>query len=101
LESGMLAHGLDCSGSVLEQVVGCCERGNERSGCINCGEFLVWLRTCLLLRKGVHLNVHVLVGRHTDRLDVPAFERQCSRDFPCPNAHTALSRTDTKCLWWG
>jgi len=29
-------HGLDCSGSGEGQVFGCCERGNERSGCIKC-----------------------------------------------------------------
>ena len=31
---------LDRSGSEQEQVAGCCERGNERSGYIKHGEFL-------------------------------------------------------------
>jgi hypothetical protein len=32
-------------------VVGCCECGNEPSGCMKCGEFLDWPRTCQLLKK--------------------------------------------------
>jgi hypothetical protein len=39
-------HGLDRSCSGYGQVAGCCERGNESSGSINCGEFLEYLRTC-------------------------------------------------------
>jgi hypothetical protein len=34
---------------LLWQVVGACECGNEPSGSIKCGEFLDYLRTCLLL----------------------------------------------------
>ena len=33
-------HGLDGSGSGLEQVAGFCKSGNEPSGSIKCGEFL-------------------------------------------------------------
>jgi hypothetical protein len=33
-------------------VVGVCECGNEASGSIKCGEFLDYLTTCQLLRKG-------------------------------------------------
>jgi hypothetical protein len=32
-------HGMDCSGSVQEQVAGPSERGNEPSGSINVGNF--------------------------------------------------------------
>ena len=32
----MEERGLDCSGSGLGQVAGCCEQGNEPSGCIKC-----------------------------------------------------------------
>jgi hypothetical protein len=32
--------GLDRSGSGYQQVVGCCEHGNEPSGSTKCGEFL-------------------------------------------------------------
>jgi hypothetical protein len=31
-------------------VAGFCERDNESSGSIKCGEFLDWLRTCLPLK---------------------------------------------------
>ena len=33
-------------GSEQEQVAGSCERGNEPSGSIKCGEFLDYLRNC-------------------------------------------------------
>jgi len=39
----------------LQEVVqeaGTCKRGNEHSGSIKCGEFLDYMRNCLLLRKG-------------------------------------------------
>jgi len=32
-------------------MAGTCERGNEPSGSIKCGEFLDWLKTRLLLKK--------------------------------------------------
>ena len=32
-------HGLDCSDSGQEQVIGCCEQGDEPSSSIKCGEF--------------------------------------------------------------
>ena len=38
--SGMWGYGLDRAGSEKGQVVSCCERGNEPSGSIKCGEFL-------------------------------------------------------------
>jgi hypothetical protein len=34
------------------QVAGTCEYGNEPSGSIKCGEFLDWLQTGWLLKKG-------------------------------------------------
>ena len=37
---------MDWSSSGREQVVGCCEEGNEHLCSINCGEFLDWLRKC-------------------------------------------------------
>ena len=43
-------HGLDRSGSGQGQVAGCCECGNETSGCIKCGEFPVSFSGGLLLR---------------------------------------------------
>jgi hypothetical protein len=38
-------YGLYRAGSGLGQVAGNCERGNELSGFIKCGEILDWLRT--------------------------------------------------------
>ena len=40
-EVGLGGHGLDWSGSGQGQVVGTCECGNETSGSIKCGEFLL------------------------------------------------------------
>ena len=40
----MWGYGLNRSGSVWRQVAGTCERGNELSGSIKCGEFLDKLR---------------------------------------------------------
>jgi hypothetical protein len=37
---GVEGIGGDCCGTVEGQVVGCCERGNEPSVCMKCGEFL-------------------------------------------------------------
>jgi hypothetical protein len=39
-------NGQDWSGSVLGEMVGCCDAGNEPSGSIRCGEFLDQLRNC-------------------------------------------------------
>jgi hypothetical protein len=39
-ELGCLGSGLDWAGSGYRQVAGSCERGNEPSGSIKCGEFL-------------------------------------------------------------
>ena len=39
-------HGLDRSGSWEGQVAGSCDRCNEPSGFIKCGEFLEWLSIC-------------------------------------------------------
>ena len=35
-----VGYGLDRAGSGQGQVAGCCECGNEHSGCIKCWEFL-------------------------------------------------------------
>jgi hypothetical protein len=43
--------GLDWSAVGYEEVAGTCERGNENSGSIKCGEFLDYLMTCWLLRN--------------------------------------------------
>ena len=43
-------HGLDRFGSGQRQVAGSCECGNERSGFMKCGKFLVQFRTRQLLR---------------------------------------------------
>jgi hypothetical protein len=32
-------------------VAGCCEHGNEPSGCLKGGELLDWLSDCQLLKK--------------------------------------------------
>ena len=45
LQKSGMGHGLDCSGSVQEQVTGRFECGNEHSGSIKFGEFLDYLRT--------------------------------------------------------
>jgi hypothetical protein len=37
----------------MGQGASACERGSERLGCINCGEFMGWLRKYLLLEKTV------------------------------------------------
>jgi len=44
-EVGCGEYGLDRAGSGLGQVAGTCDCGNERSGSINCGEFLYYLKT--------------------------------------------------------
>jgi hypothetical protein len=44
-----LAH-LSLSG--LGQVTGCCERGNEYSGLVKCGEFIHYLETSLGSQEG-------------------------------------------------
>ena len=41
----MWEHGLVRAGSGLGQVAGTCDRGNEPSGSVKCGEFLDELRT--------------------------------------------------------
>jgi len=39
-EMGLGRDGVDCSGLGYGHVVGACERGNEHSGSMKCGEFL-------------------------------------------------------------
>ena len=40
-----VGYGTDRAGTGKGQVAGTCECGNEPLGCINCGEFVDWLRT--------------------------------------------------------
>jgi len=42
---------LHSSGSGQLQIAESCERANEPSGSIKCGEFLAWLRNYLLFKK--------------------------------------------------
>jgi hypothetical protein len=44
---GMIRHRWDSFGRGQEQVVGCCEHGNEPSDSV-CGEFIYYVRTCWL-----------------------------------------------------
>jgi len=44
--------GLDLCGSGKGHVVECRDHGNELSGTLKCGEFLVKLRTCCFFFKG-------------------------------------------------
>ena len=46
-------------------VAGPCECGSELSGCINCGNFLDWLRTCYLLKKDCAPYSYLVVGMRT------------------------------------
>ena len=48
----MWGYGLDRAGLGQGQVAGTYECGNEPSGSKKCGEFLDWLKTCQVLKKG-------------------------------------------------
>ena len=45
-------YGLDRAGSGQGKLAGTCECGNEPSGSLKCGEFLDYLKTGQLLKKG-------------------------------------------------
>ena len=47
----MWEHVLDRNDSEQGQMAGCCERGNEPSGSVKCGEFLNQLKTDHILKK--------------------------------------------------
>lgn len=54
-------HELDPLGLGLLQMADSCECANEPSDSIKCGEFFAWLRSCLLFKK--YLAVQILLLR--------------------------------------
>ena len=79
--------GLDRAGSGYGQVVGTCERGNEPSGSIKCGEFLDQLRIGQLLKKdsaawSILLKIKPTVHNKTESSPYPSFGSDPEFDNP-------------------